>query len=127
MVPERNDVLTKYQFSQTRVNSSLLTQFITGHNYLKYHTSLVKGNTDNKCRLCDNDVESSWHLLSGCDALAIMRLNTFLDDRIKKLPHPKLVLEFIRNTRILKLMEPPDDLANQSQHSLPQDNSRTPP
>ena len=45
--------------------------------------------------------------MATCDALAIPRLETFLNDNIKELPHPKLVLKFIRDTRVVKLMEPP--------------------
>ena len=61
------------------------------------------------CRLCNSETEDAWHLLTKCDPLAWIRLETFLDDNIKKLPHPKLVLKFIRSTRIVKLMEPPED------------------
>ena len=107
MVPERNPILTRFLFTQTRVNASLLTQFITGHNYLNYHRSLIDRTIDKTCRLCLDGIEDSWHLLSRCDALAFKRLETFLDDNIKKLPHPRLALQFIRNTRIVKLMEPP--------------------
>ena len=61
------------------------------------------------CRLCDTETEDAWHLLAKCNLLAWTRLETFLDDNIKKLPHPKLVLKYIRSTRIVQLMEPPED------------------
>ena len=98
-------------FSQTRVNSSLLTQFITGHNYLKYHRSLADPSVGRSCRLCDDGTEDSWHLLTQCEALAMHGYATFLDNNIRKLPHPKLVLQFIRTTRIIELMEPPEEAA----------------
>ena len=34
---------------------------------------------------------------------------TFFDNDLKKMPHPRLVLKYIRETQIIKLMEPPPD------------------
>ena len=56
-------------------------------------------------RLCGTDVEDSWHLLTKCDALFRTSYETFLSDDIQKLPHPKLVLQYLRNTSITRLME----------------------
>ena len=109
MVPEPNDILTQFLFNQTRNNTNLLTQFITGHNYLRYHKSKINPNTDPNCRLCGADVEDSWHLLTKCDALFRTSYETFLSDDIQKLPHPKLVLQYIRSTGITKLMEPEEE------------------
>ena len=53
--------------------------------------------------------EDSWHLLSKCEALAQHSYATFLDNDLKKLSHPKLVLQYIRQTQIIKLMEPPEE------------------
>ena len=109
MVPEPNDTLTQFLFSQTRNNASLLTQFITGHNYLRYHKSKIDPNTDTNCRLCGTDVEDSWHLLTKCEMLFRTSYETFLSDDIQKLPHPKLVLQYLRSTGITKLMEPEEE------------------
>ena len=107
MVPERNTVLTKFLFSENRVNSSLLVQFITGHNYLNYHRHLIAPVIDKTCRLCSKETEDSWHLLTECEPLTWSRLETLLDDKPKKLPHPKVTLKYIRTTKIVNLMEPP--------------------
>ena len=93
MLPECNLILTQFMFNQNRVNSSLLTQFITGHNYLKYHRSLADPSVGRSCRLCDDGTEDSWHLLTKCEALAMHGYATFLGNNIRKLPHPKLVLQ----------------------------------
>ena len=109
MVPEHNPILTQFLLSQSRVNSSLLTQFITGHNYLKYHRSLADPSVGRVCRLCNSGTEDSWHLLAQYEALAMHSYATFLDNNIRKLPHPKLVLQYIRQMRVIDLMEPPEE------------------
>ena len=109
MVPERNTILTKFLFTESRLNTSLLVQFITGHNYLKYHRNLMGRAGDNSCRLCNDGVEDAWHLLTRCEPLTWARLETFLDYDIGKLPHPRLTLQFIRNNGIVNLMEPPEE------------------
>ena len=86
-----------------------MTQFITGHNYLNYHRSLANPTVDRTCRLCNQATEDSWHLLSECEALAFKSYSVFLSNHITKLPHPKLVLQYIRQTRIVELMEPPEE------------------
>ena len=54
--------------------------------------SLIKGTDLTGCRLCDNGIEDSWHLLTQCDALAVRRHAAFYTDDVQKLPHPRLVL-----------------------------------
>lgn len=109
MVPQYNQVLTSYLFVQNRVNLSLVTQFITGHNYLRYHLK-VSGQTDNdECRMCLEEVEDSWHLLTSCEALVTPRFEHFLETDINILPHPRNMLNFIRRTKIVHLMEPGED------------------
>ena len=49
------------------------------------------------------------HKQTKCHLYTRNYLCTFLDNNIRKLPHPKLVLQFIRQTRIIELMEPPEE------------------
>ena len=109
MVPAKDPILTNFLYSETRLNASLLTQFITGHNFLRYHLSLTKPGTDKTCRLCGDGTEDSWHLLARCGRLAMRSYETFMSNDLQKLPHPKLVLKYIRETQIVSLMEPPQD------------------
>ena len=54
MLPKPNPLYTKIMLQMSRVNLSLLVQFITGHNYLRYHKSNSgQFNAGPKCRLCD--------------------------------------------------------------------------
>ena len=95
-------------FDQNRANLSLLAQFTTGHNYLRYHKSKTgQFAQEPKCRLCDDATEDSWHLLTACGALWRKRLE-ILQPEITQLPHPQNTLKFIRSTLIVTLMEPED-------------------
>ncbi len=52
---------------------SQLVQLITGHNFLKRHEALVSKDEDNLCRLCEEEEESSYHIITECPALARVR------------------------------------------------------
>ena len=110
MLPAFDEHVSRFMFDQTRVNLSLLTQFITGHNYLRYH-KFKSGQflRPPKCRRCQVEPEDSWHLLANCETLERTRQEIFLLDEVTKLPNPKLALNFIRCTRIVKLMEPEEE------------------
>ena len=78
-----------------------------GHDYLNYHRSLADPSVNKACRLCGEDREESWYLIANCEALAWKSYETFRDNNLKKMPHPKLVLKYIRDMRIVAMMEPP--------------------
>ena len=67
MVPEIDQNKINYIFNKTRVNDSLLAQFITGHNNLFYHRSNIdhssKKHADNDTGIQGETVE-----LYECDA-----------------------------------------------------------
>ena len=109
MVPTLSPTLTKFLFSQNRNTLSLLTQFITGHNYLKYHR-VTSGQIQGPpvCRACGDpeEVEDSWHLLAECEALATSRIGVFGAPFISAFPHPASALRFIKTTKIIEYMEP---------------------
>jgi len=63
-------------FSDRTLYSSLV-QLMTGHNFLKRHSALVDKSSDNECRLCMEDEESSLHFIAECPALAVQRLSVF--------------------------------------------------
>ena len=60
-----------------RLDLGLAVQFITGHNRLKKHEAIVNHNSNYTCRLCLEDVESSWHVIGECPALWRERRNIF--------------------------------------------------
>ena len=51
---------------QSRGNLSLIIKAITGHNLLGYHQNKVDCNTSKVCRLCEEDYETFWHIISEC-------------------------------------------------------------
>ena len=61
-----------------RGNLSRLVQFLTGHNNLKRHRNIQNGVIDpESCRLCEEDEESSYHVIAECPAMQYFRREIF--------------------------------------------------
>ena len=61
-----------------RGNLSRLVQFLTGHNNLKRHRNIQNGvNDPESCRLCQEDEESSYHVIAECPAMQYFRRKIF--------------------------------------------------
>ena len=61
-----------------RCNLSRIVQFITGHNNLKRHRNIQNGvNDPESCRLCQEDEESSYHVIAECPAMQYFRGKIF--------------------------------------------------
>ena len=92
-----------------RLDLGLAVQFITGHNRLKKHEAIVNHNSNDTCRLCLEDVESSWHVIGECPALWRERRNIFrLTSGITTLNNPPdwkvyQLITFLNNTGMAKL------------------------
>ena len=57
------------------INLSLWIRCITGHNNSAYFQSKLDPMIDPTCRLCQMEDETSFHLLTNCDALHDLRKN----------------------------------------------------
>ena len=69
-----------------RGNLGRLVQFLTGHNKLKRHRNIQNGIIDpESCRLCQEDEESSYHVIAECPALQAYR------GKIFQLPNPTIL------------------------------------
>lgn len=66
-------ILVNRSKSQMRV----LTGLLTGHGKLNYHLKKIGLTGDDTCRLCQEDTETSEHVLCECEALARTRLLSF--------------------------------------------------
>ena len=66
-----------YLISRGSLSCKKLVALLTGHNNLRYHTfKRVVGTNPNFspcCRFCEEDVETSWHLLYDCPILETKR------------------------------------------------------
>ena len=56
---------------------SRLIQVVTGHAYVRYHQRLVYDTEEDECRLCNEDTETAWHIVSECPALERHRREVF--------------------------------------------------
>ena len=80
--PKKSSQLLKMK----RDNLSRLVQFFTGHNKLKRHKNIQNNVIDMySCRLCEEEEESSFHVIAECPAMRIFRMGAF------KLPIPTIL------------------------------------
>ena len=80
--------------SMRKLNKSKISniiRFMTGHGYFRRHRTVIKKkkrrlnadrDPDSLCRLCQNGIEDSAHLLLECPALMWTRHTTFARDRL---------------------------------------------
>ena len=101
-------IVNVYIMSLDRADCSLLVQFLTGQNYLRYHRNVLGASDSKEFRLCQDVTEDSWHLLNKCEPLFRLRYDTYLEPDITKLPHPRGVLQFIKSTRVYNLLRTPE-------------------
>ena len=96
---------------QERLVYTIACQFITGHCYLRRHEALVcRGqNLDPKCRLCELEDETPWHLLAECPRLNSIRNNIFHQYQFKtgEIPPFHKVLGFIKHSYIYDMLLKP--------------------
>jgi len=93
-------ILKNKSKSQIRI----LTGLLTGHGKLNYHLKKIGLTQDDTCRLCQEDIETSEHVLCECEALARTRLlsldRPFLRARDVHQLNPEDILRFARNSSL---------------------------
>ena len=70
---QRADELIKL----SRENLTLILTMTTGHNDLRYHASLRNPTISPRCRLCDYECETFYHLLRDCPRLNNLRFDIY--------------------------------------------------
>ena len=77
--PKPSVKMSKYLRNLSRENTSLLVQIITGHCNMLYHSRHYKSSDEENtmCRLCEEDEEKPWHILTDCPVLMQRRTNIF--------------------------------------------------
>ena len=91
MLPKPTSTYAKYFLQCTRQEISWMVQFLSGHNYLKYHLFNTGRASTDKCRLCQAATESSWHLLTDCEPLMFLRFQIFFNVSPSEAPKPCLL------------------------------------
>ena len=77
ILPSPTPSVAKYIFTVDRWNCSIMVQFISGHNYLRYHLFNTGKSLTSLCRTCEEKDETAWHLLTDCPAQAHPRMMCF--------------------------------------------------
>ena len=67
-----------------RKSFSALVQFVTGHNFLRSHQAIVDFGIgyfpelpQAQCRFCQQEEESTYHILVNCNSFAFIRFTVF--------------------------------------------------
>ena len=87
----------------------MLTQFLSGHNYLFKHRNIQNNVQDPfSCRFCKENEEEAFHLIGNCPALS--RLRTEIFGTFENLPmHPEWKIDqienFLKKSKIDKILE----------------------
>lgn len=102
--PEIDLNVSKKLFKSDRFLYCQLIQIITGHNYLNYHQYNCKKVNSPTCRRCEEDDETSWHIMTDCPTFALARLRAFGQPDIS--PGVLQIPALLRNSNIGSLFEP---------------------
>jgi len=68
-----NRSFTRYAIGLGKQDFRILVGLLTGHNWLNRHMSVMGLRENPKCPLCDEEDETSLHLLSKCPATMLCR------------------------------------------------------
>ena len=94
-----------------RKDLSVLTQLLTGHNFLRYHESHICKDVSPLCRLCKEENETSFHLIGKCPVLMEKRKEIFHTYFLDENPDWTVfqIRDMIKGSRILGMMDGPEN------------------
>ena len=75
--PCTNRMRSKRIFMLNRQDLGLSVQMIAGHNFLRRHEGLINPGADKSCRFCEEEEETSWHLIGECPSFWRKRWESF--------------------------------------------------
>ena len=106
--PTPTSAIAPVLLQMSRTDLGKMVQFLTGHNYLRYHLVKMAKSVDSICRLCEEAEESSWHILTECPVLEPQRRYLFFEHELQAPPRPDQVHLFISDPRVGNLLRHPD-------------------
>ena len=100
--PDKN--LSKHFLKQSRVELGHQIQMLSGFNRLNYFESKISG-IDPTCRLCLEDEETAYHIISECPALWALRQKCFNTLPFEKPTDwkPHQLQSFLKSSKIIEL------------------------
>ena len=103
--PTLHRAFSRLLINLTRTTLGLMTEMITGHNRLNRHESLVDKEVSPNCRLCDEELETSFHIVAECPRLLYKRWEAFKTPFLDENPvwHPMSFLKFLRKAKIKEM------------------------
>ena len=105
-MPVCSNKIEKALKNLSRQDLGRLVQFITGHCNLMKHKSLQDKQTESTCRLCKEEEETPWHLVTVCPLLMKHRLNIFDGHILFKVKwSPGQLLRFCKESKIWGLLD----------------------
>ena len=108
--PEPNSRLSKRLLKFNRQELTYLVSAITGHNYLRNHSNKIAPLSSIKCRLCDSDNETFYHLTNECTELITYQAELFNNRKFEGKNtrwNPVRLLDFLNLPQVKKLFTSP--------------------
>jgi ribonuclease HI len=79
-IREVSQKISKQALVYGRYKASRLIRLISGHNALNYFRSRIDNSINSKCRFCNEEDETFWHLCTECPVFREARVDVFLDN-----------------------------------------------
>ena len=98
--------MEKYIGHVNRLEMGRLVQLITGHCNMNKHFNLKNRSHSPLCRLCQEEEETPWHVITECPSLINLRLNIFGCPVLHLVDwSPRQLVGFARSPVIIQLLD----------------------
>ena len=103
--PSLNRNFSRSLIHLDRADLGLTVEMLTGHNRLNQHESIVDKDLSPTCRLCEEEEESSYHIIGECPRLLHKRWEAFGEPFLDLDPvwKPRSFLKFLLTAKIKEM------------------------
>ena len=103
--PSLNRNFSRSLIHLDRADLGLTVEMLTGHNRLNRHESIVDKDVSPTCRLCEEEEESSYHIIGECPRLLHKRWEAFGEPFLDLDPvwKPRSFLKFLLTAKIKEM------------------------